>query len=60
MTANAAARWSSRLPVVLILLLMTIPRLAGGYCLVTLAIGADITPENVRFFSSPVPAQPGR
>ena len=55
MTANAAGRRSSRLPVVLILLLMAIPLLAGGYRLITLAIGADITPENVRFFTSPVP-----
>ncbi len=55
MTANAAGRRSSRLPVVLILLLMAIPLLAGGYRLVTLLVGADITPENVRFFTSPVP-----
>jgi len=54
-TANAEGRRSSRLPVVLILLLMAIPLLAGGIRLVTLAIGADITPENVRFFTSPVP-----
>jgi hypothetical protein len=52
-SANAAGRRSSRLPVVLILLLMAIPLLAGGYRLVTLVIGADITPENVRFFTSP-------
>ena len=55
MSANAVGRRSSRLPVVLILLLMAIPLLAGGYRLVTLLVGADITPENVRFFSSPVP-----
>ena len=54
-SANAAGRRSSRLPVVLILLLMAIPLLAGGYRLATLALGADITPENVRFFTSPVP-----
>ena len=55
MSANAVGRRSSRLPVVLILLLMAIPLLAGGYRLVTLLVGADITPENVRFFSSPIP-----
>lgn len=55
MSANAATRRSSRLPVVLILLLMAIPLLAGGYRLVTLLVGADITPENVRFFASPLP-----
>lgn len=55
MSANAAGRRSSRLPVVLILLLMAIPLLAGGYRLVTLLIGVDVTPENMRFFSSPVP-----
>jgi uncharacterized membrane protein len=54
-TENAAGRQSSRLPVVLILLLMAIPLLAGGYRLATLLIGADITPANVRFFTSPVP-----
>ena len=56
MSANAARpNRSSRLPVVLILLLMAIPLLAGGYRLGTLLLGADVTPENVRFFSSPVP-----
>ncbi len=55
MSATAAGRRSSRLPVVLILLLMAIPLLAGGIRLVTLLVGADITPENVRFFTSPVP-----
>ena len=55
MSANAAGRRSSRLPVVLILLLMAIPLLAGGIRLVTLLVGADITPENMRFFTSPVP-----
>jgi uncharacterized membrane protein len=55
-SATVAGRRSSRLPVVLILLLMAIPLLAGGIRLVTLAIGADdVTPENVRFFASPVP-----
>jgi uncharacterized membrane protein len=54
-TANAAGRRSSRWPVVLILLLMAIPLLAGGYRLATLIVGADITPENVRFFTSPIP-----
>ena len=51
MTANAAPRRSSRLPVVLILLLMAIPLLAGRYRLVTLVAEAEITPENVRLFT---------
>jgi hypothetical protein len=42
MSANITRGRSSRLPVVLILLLMAIPLLVGGYRLVTLAIGTDI------------------
>ena len=55
MSATAARSRSSRWPVALILLLMAIPLLAGAIRLVTLAGGAEITPENARFFASPVP-----
>jgi len=54
-SATAAGTRSSRWPVVLILLLMAIPLLAGAIRLVTLIGGAEITAENVRFFASPVP-----
>lgn len=55
MSATAARTRSSRWPTALILLLMAIPLLAGAIRLVTLIGGAEVTPENVRFFSSPVP-----
>jgi uncharacterized membrane protein len=41
-------------PVALILL-CAIPLAAGAVRLVTLAVGAEITPENARFFAAPLP-----
>jgi uncharacterized membrane protein len=43
-----------RVPVALILL-CAIPLAAGGVRLVSLAAGAEITPENARFFAAPLP-----
>ena len=37
------------------ILLCAIPFAAGAYRLVTLATGAEITPENARFFGAPLP-----
>jgi len=37
------------------IVLCAIPFAAGAYRLVTLATGADITPENARFFGAPLP-----
>src|SRR5207249_4936398 len=37
------------------ILLCAIPFVAGAYRLVTLAAGAEITPENARFFGAPLP-----
>ena len=37
------------------ILLCAIPLLAGAVRLVTLAVGAEITPENARFFGAPLP-----
>lgn len=49
---NAWAEW--RLPAALILLVV-IPLAAGAVILTELASGAAITPDNARFFASPVP-----
>jgi len=38
-----------------LLLLAAIPLLAGAIRLVTLAAGVEVTPENARFFASPLP-----
>jgi uncharacterized membrane protein len=38
-----------------LLLLAAIPLLAGAIRLVTLAVGVEVTPENARFFASPLP-----
>jgi uncharacterized membrane protein len=38
-----------------LLLLAAIPLLAGAIRLVTLAVGVEVTPENARFFTSPLP-----
>ena len=54
MSTTAAPRPTWRIPVAL-LLLSAIPLLAGVIRLVTLAGGAEITPENARFFASPIP-----
>src|SRR5439155_21167961 len=47
-----AAAWL--VPVALILL-CAIPLAAGAVRLVSLAVGAEITPENARFFAAPLP-----
>lgn len=41
--------------VIALLLLSTIPLIAGVYRLVMLAGGGEITPDNARFFASPTP-----
>jgi predicted membrane protein DUF2306 len=38
-----------------VLVLGAVPLLAGGFRLAELASGADITPNNARFFASPLP-----
>ena len=38
-----------------LLALALIPVVAGSFRLTTLLVGAEVTPENVRFFSAPVP-----
>jgi len=43
-----------RVPLALILL-CAVPLAAGAVRLVTLAVGAEITPENARFFAAPLP-----
>src|SRR5207249_5393366 len=43
-----------RVPVAFIAL-CAIPLIAGAVRLVTLAVGAEVTPENARFFGAPLP-----
>jgi len=50
--SSGKAQW--RVPAAFILL-CAIPFAAGAYRLVTLATGAEITPENARFFGAPLP-----
>jgi uncharacterized membrane protein YozB (DUF420 family) len=38
-----------------LLLLSTVPVLAGAFRVTQLSVGAEITPENARFFASPIP-----
>ncbi len=48
-------RWADWLIPVALLALAFIPVAAGTFRLSTLAGGAEITPDNVRFFASPIP-----
>jgi uncharacterized membrane protein len=50
--SSGKAQW--RVPAAFILL-CAIPFVAGAYRLVALATGAEITPENARFFGAPLP-----
>jgi|KBSSwiStaDraftv2_1062776.scaffolds.fasta_scaffold77461_2 uncharacterized membrane protein len=52
MTRKVRASW--RVPVALILL-SVIPLTAGAFRLIQLSSGAEITPDNARFFASPLP-----
>src|SRR3984893_15821070 len=49
---SARPRWLT--PTGLILL-SAVPVIAGAVLLITLAAGAHITPQNARFFASPIP-----
>ncbi len=51
----AAKEGSAKRLVAVLLLLCVIPLFGGAYRLVTLAVGAEITPDNARFFASPLP-----
>ncbi|WP_223838828.1 DUF2306 domain-containing protein [Nocardiopsis deserti] len=52
MTSSARTGWL--LPASLILL-SAVPMIAGGVRLGELTVGAEVTPENARFFASPLP-----
>jgi len=53
--APAKTRTGARLVIALLLLLSVIPLIFGVIRLVQLASGAEITPDNARFFASPSP-----
>src|SRR5882762_8625177 len=53
-TVTSSARTEWLVPAGL-LLLSTVPVAAGAFRLTQLTVGADITPENARFFAAPIP-----
>jgi uncharacterized membrane protein len=51
-TSSARTEWLAPAG---LLLLSTVPVAAGAFRLTQLTVGADITPENARFFAAPIP-----
>ncbi len=54
-TRNEPAPWRGRLLIAGLLTLGFVPVLAGAIRMTELGIGAEVTPDNARFFASPVP-----